>query len=96
MAAPLSSNLEWDLARNLWAQSLNPIVASPLNGMNILQRVILINGATTINHGLGRMMQGWFITDVNGAATIYRSQDLNSKTLTLTSNATVTVNIGVY
>jgi hypothetical protein len=61
-----------------------------------LEGVNLINGVTQINSKLDRIMQGWMITDINGAATIYRSQPLNSKTLTLTSNAAVTVNLYVF
>lgn len=50
-----------------------------------------------INHKLGRMQQGWVITDINNVATsIYRSQPFNDKTLTLTSSGAVTVNIWVY
>jgi hypothetical protein len=56
----------------------------------------LINGTTIINHGLGKMQQGWFIVDINGAATIYRSQPLNDKTLILNSSAAVIVSIGVF
>lgn len=96
MSTPLSSNLPWGLANNKWAQSLNPIVASPISSASILQSISLTTGANTINHGLGRTMQGWFITDVNGVAIIYRSQPLNASTLTLTSSASVIVNIGVF
>lgn len=92
---PLSSNLPWEMANPKWAASLNPIIASPLSSSSIIS-ANLINGATTINHGLGRTIQGWFLVDVNGAATIYRSQPFNSQTLTLTSNAAVTVSIGVF
>lgn len=92
---PLSSNLPWEMANPKWAAQLNPIIASPLSLVSIIQAT-LINGSTTINHGLGRPLQGWFLTDVNGAATIYRSQPFNDKTLTLTSSAVVTVSIGVF
>lgn len=96
MAAPLSPHLDWNLANPLWAQALNPVIANPMNNVTILKNISLINGATTINHGLGRMMQGWFPVDINAAATIYRSQPLNGFTLTLTSNAAATVSIGVF
>ena len=69
----------------------NPI----LNGVQ-LSGVALINGTTTFPHLLGRMMQGWFITDINGAATIFRPVSLNDKTLTLTSSAAVSVDIWVF
>lgn len=79
-----------------WASILNPVVANPTNNVAMLVDIVLINGSTTINHKLGRMMQGWFLVDVNGAATIYRSKPMNDKTLTLTSDANVTVSLGVF
>lgn len=79
-----------------WRAILNPLLGNPLNQSSVLEGVALINGVTVINHKLGRTQQGWVITDVNGAATIYRSAAFNNKTLTLTSNAAVTVNIEVF
>lgn len=96
MATPLSSKLEWAFANPIWASTLNPIIASPLSSSSLLLKVPLNSGITVINHQLGRKMLGWWIVDINGAATIYRSQPLNDKTLTLTSNAAVTVNLGVF
>lgn len=96
MAGPISSKMKWELMNPILAQALNPIIASPINGLNILENQILITGANVINHGLGRMMLGWFIIDLQDAATIYRSQPLNSSTLTLTSNIDATVSIGVF
>ena len=92
----LSPKLPWSLANTQWASVLNPIIANPMTNMMILKNIKLINGATTINHGLQQMMQGWVILDTNAAATIYRSQPLNDTTLTLTSNAVVTINLGVF
>ena len=79
-----------------WASTLNPIIANPLNSVQILNDVQLKNGATMINHKLGRKPQGWLILDINAAATIYRSQPFNDLILTLTSNADVTVTLGVF
>lgn len=79
-----------------WASELNPVLAIPfLNGIQLSQ-ISLINGSTVINHRLQRMMQGWFITDINAAATIYRSQPFNPTTLTLTSSAAVIINLWVF
>ena len=94
MQLPLK--LPLDLMQTKWASILNPLIKSPLNNVFILENVVLNNGVTTINHLLGRTQQGWFLTDINGAATIYRSQPFNSLTLTLTSNAAVTISIGVF
>ena len=94
--AILSQKLDWEQANTLWAGVINPFLLNPLNSVQILTNIALINGATTFNHKLGRTPQGWFITDIQGAATIYRSQPFNQNTLTLTSNAAVTVSIGVF
>lgn len=92
----LSPKLDWNLANPKWAAELNPIILNPMTNMTILNNILLIDGVTVINHGLQQMQQGWIIVDINGAATIYRSAALNSITLTLTSNAAVTVSIGVF
>lgn len=96
MASQLSPKLDWESANPLWAQALNPVIANPLNTAQILASVSLVMGDNIINHKLGRMMQGWFLTDVQGPATIYRSAAMNSTTLTLTSSAAVVANIGVF
>ena len=92
----LSNKLTWPLASTKWSSALNPLLANPLNNVSILPGIALINGSTTINHGLGRTLQGWFLVDINGSATVYRSQPLNDLTLTLTSSTAVTVSIGVF
>lgn len=79
-----------------WKSVLDPVLANPINGVSILSNVVLANGTTVINHKLDQLQQGWFIVDINAAATIYRSAAFNEKTLTLHSNAAVTVSIGVY
>ncbi len=78
------------------ASTLNPIIGNPISSAKFLKGIGLAVGTTVINHGLGRTMQGWIITDINGAATIYRSQPLNALTLTLVSSAAVTVALEVF
>lgn len=92
----LSSKLDWNDAQNKWSAVLNPIIANPMTNPRILTQISLINGSTTINHGLQRQLQGWIILDQNASAVIYRSQPFNDNTLTLTSNAAVVVTIGVF
>lgn len=96
MAKLLSPKLSWDLANPLWASSLNPVLSNPLNNINLIQNIPLIIGKNIINHKLGQMMQGWFVVDVQGIATLYRSAPLNDLTLTLTSSAVVTISLGVF
>lgn len=92
----LPQKLPLPLMQTQWAAILNPVVSNPLNAINILKSVSLANGSNVINHGLGQQQQGWFITDIQGSATIYRSAPFNNLTLTLTSSAAVTVDIGVF
>lgn len=96
MATPLSNKLDWESANPIWAATLNPVIANPLNTAKILSSVALVIGSNTINHGLGRQMTGWFLTDIQGAATVYRSAPMNASTLILTSDAAVVCNIGVF
>lgn len=92
----LPQKLPPDLMQTKWAAQINPVLANPLNSISILKNIALINGVTPINHKLGQLQQGWIILDIDSAATIYRSQAFNDKTLTLTSNAACTVTLGVY
>ena len=77
----------------LWTQlSLNPFVTGQW-----LKSQALANGTTKLSHSLGRLPQGWIITNVNGAATIYlASNSLTTTSLSLTSSAAVTVDIWVF
>lgn len=88
--------MDWDLANPLWAQALNPVLNNDILNGKLMESVLLVNGATTFNHLLGRKLKGFFITDINAAATIFRSAPLNDKTLTLTSNAICTVNLWLF
>lgn len=98
MALPLFQGVDRVLSQlqTQWSTLLNPLLSNPINKGNFLTGIALANGDTTFSHLLDRQQQGWIITDVNGAAHIYRSQAFNSKTLTLTSDAAVVVNLLVY
>jgi hypothetical protein len=94
MQLPL--NLPLSQMQSQWKGILDPILGNPLNSMLVLPNVKLNNGVTVINHLLGRKQQGFVQLDIDGAAIYYRSAPLNDTTLTLTSNASVNVTLGVY
>lgn len=98
MVMSLPLNLPLATMQTRWKSELDPLLANPLNGIAILDNVPLINGSNTINHKLGRVMQGWFIVDIQGAATIYRpsTAPFNALTLTLISSAAIQASIGVF
>ena len=84
------------LVQTQWKAQLDPVLASPITAPLVIANIFLASGTTVVNHKLGRKMQGWILTDINGAAQVHRSAPLNDKTLTLTSNAAVTCNILVF
>jgi hypothetical protein len=96
MSLPL--NLPLPTMQTRWKSALDPLLVNPLNGISILKDVSLIDGTNIINHLLGKTMQGWFITDIQGIATIYRPSisPFNELTLTLISSAAVMCSIGVF
>jgi len=97
MTQPLSSNLPWELANNIWAQSLNPILANPILAGKMIQKISLVASVPKIiNHGLNRMQTGWFLTDQNAASSVFRAADFNTQTLTLEATANVTVSLWVF
>lgn len=79
-----------------WASILNPLLGRPTNNGSLLTNIELKSGTNVINHLLGQTQQGWIITDINAAVTVYRSAPFNDKTLTLTASGPATVSIEVF
>ena len=80
-------------------KTLAPILNNPIVFGRVLQSVSLASGANSINHGLNRALQGWFIVRQRGPATLYDTQDSNptpEQTLQITSSSAVNVDIWVY
>jgi hypothetical protein len=101
MALPIykSEDQELMLMQTAWASKLNPVVNQPQSSGVLLKQVSLVAGDNTIDHRLGRNLQGWQIVRIRAAATIYDKQDANqlqSLTLVLNSSAPVVVDIFVF
>ena len=95
----LPKKLDWPLAQDRWAGMIDPVLAFPIAKGLLLTNVKLSNGTTVVNHLLDRKLIGWFVVGINGAATIFDNQATNQMsnlTLSLTSNAAVTVNLWVF
>lgn len=84
------------LLQKQWMSQLNPLLGNILTQGSLLPMQKLVNGSTTFNHYLGKQMSGWIIVDQNAQANIYRSEPLNSQTLTLTSSAVCTVSLWIF
>ncbi len=97
--AVLPMKLPWDLAQTRWASILNPVIDNPLSSGIVLQSVSLNSGSNSVNHKLGRKLQGWFIVRQRAAASVYDTQDSNPTpdlTLNLVASAAVTVDLMVF
>ena len=94
MALPLLQS--FSLLQNQWKSILDPIVANPIVQGSQLTGIALTTSPTTVPHKLGRTQQGFFITDINAAATIFRTGDFNASNMVLTASAACTVNIWVF
>lgn len=91
-----SDDKDFQLMQNAWSAVLSPLLKNPSLDNVLLKNISLSVGANVINHKLGRTPQGWRIVDIDGAAQVYRSASFNNLTLTLTSNAAVTVSLEVF
>lgn len=90
---------ELSLLQQTWSAALDPVVDNTFTGGHILQNVVLVSGANSINHKLGRKLQGWVMVRVRASATFYDTQDSNQTpelTLSLNSSGAVTVDIYVF
>jgi len=95
----LPQKLTLDLMQNQWASQINPVIDNPLSKPIFLKNVLLTTGTNTINHKLGRPLQGWFTTRVRASVTIYDQQDTNQTpglTLVLVASAPASVDLGVF
>lgn len=92
----LPQGLDQTKMENQWASMIEPVLNNPLNRGNLLTGIVLAVGNNVINHKLGRQMQGYYIVNQNAAAATYCSAAFNPLTLTLHSDAIVTISLGVF
>lgn len=85
------------LMQKQWTSQLNPVLQNAfIKGSQLSNIALVANTPLTINHYLGRQMQGWLLVDKNANAVIWRTQNFNSQTLTLEASANVTINLWVF
>lgn len=90
-----STNRELNQMQSNIAAAFLPLQNNPICYGVFLNDVNLASGSTTIQTGLGRPIQGYLITSIDGAATIYNAA-FDGPNLTLTSSAAVTVNLYIF
>ncbi len=94
-----SSSQELSLMQTSWAKEINPLLTNPMLQGSLIRNVTLAVGDNEVNHKLGRKLQGWTLVRKRAAAEIYDKQDssiMPHLTLSLTSDAVVTVDLYVF
>jgi hypothetical protein len=95
----LNPKLDWSLANPRWASTLNPLLANPIVNGVLIPNVLVKSGANTINHTLGRKLQGYFVILNNAAVTFYDNQANNQKpelNLILISSGSAVITLYVF
>lgn len=89
---------EFSLMQNSWATILQPIVNLPINSGRLIKDIVLASGTNTINHKLGRKLQGWIVTRMSGSfVQLYDLQNTNQMSdLTLILNSSAAGNIDLF
>jgi hypothetical protein len=98
MALPYykSEDTSFNLLQTGWASQINPVLGNPtVNG--VLQRGIkLVSGTNSIDHKLGRTLQGFIVTDMlDTYSQIFRTVS-KTPALTLNLNSSVATTIDIY
>lgn len=97
--ANIVTGKDFSLLQTTWSALIDPIIGRAQNRSNILQDVSLVSGTNTINHLLGKKLQGYKIVLQDAAASIYDGQRTNKTpelTLVLISDAAAVCSIEVF
>lgn len=99
LAGNLTTKLPWDQAQPRWASILNPVLANPIVGGQLLEGIKVSSGNNTINHGLGEKLQGYIVVLNSANVTFYDRQSTNpmpDKTLVLVASGAATISLYVF
>ena len=91
----LSADQASNLQSSVQNTAIDALSSNPLMSGSLLSAIDLATGSNTINHKLGRKIQGWIIVDRSAAATLYR-EDWDASVLKLNAGAPVTVTLYVF
>lgn len=69
-----------------WKSILDPLLSNPVNNVSLLENLELTNGLNIIQHKLGRVPEGWFITNINMPVNIWRYGTPTDRTIDLIVN----------
>ena len=71
------------------------MLTCPLLNGTLVRADLLASGGVNVNHGLGRVPQGWIVVDIGVSANVW-STGSNKKVLTLNTSADASVSLWVF
>lgn len=93
---PTSGRLDVKLLQDATGKALRDVQASPIvDGVHLDGVALLAAGVTRVNHGLGRMPQGYKVVSSNANSNVWNDA-LTGLVLPLRCSADVTVSLWVY
>lgn len=86
------------MLQSQWASQIDPVIGLPLVKGTTLKNVKLVTGDNTINHLLQRPIQGYLVTNMQGAFSQIFSKPsaMPDLTMILNSSANTTVTLYVF
>lgn len=98
MALPYykSENQSFTLMQTAWASQINPLLGNPLLQGVLQKSVKLTAGTNSINHKLGRAIQGYVITGMHNVYSQIYDTTSNTPNLTLNLTSSVDCTIDLY
>ena len=91
-----SQSLPYPLQQTQLVSQANQSSAVSITQGVQLSGITIGTTATTVKTTLGRVQLGWFLTDQNTNATVWRSGTFNNSFMTLTASTECVVSIWVY
>lgn len=92
----LPQKLDLPKMQTTWAQLIEPVLNNPIVQGNQLKQVQLSAGNNTINHKLGRNLQGYIVTAMYSSYAQIYTQPSNFPELLLVLNASAPTIVDIY
>lgn len=79
-----------------WSSQINPVLGNPLVNGVLQKNIALSVGSNSINHKLGRNLQGYIITGMHTTFSQITDTTSNTPSLTLNLNSSAATSIDIY
>lgn len=98
MSLPIfkSDDTSLTLMQNSWSSQINPVIENAVAKGVLQKNIVLKIGINSINHKLGRNLQGWIVTGMHDVFSQIFDTTSNTPSLTLNLTSSVATTIDLY